>query len=54
MLLPKYADMVTLVIRISKVTGRQWIRDSFEIKKSSHKWKEAGTFVPARMKKKNI
>ena len=22
--------------------------------KNSHKWKEAGTFVPARMKKKNI
>ena len=22
--------------------------------KKSHKWKEAGTFVPARMKKKNI
>ena len=23
-------------------------------KKILHKWKEAGTFVPARMKKKNI
>ena len=23
-------------------------------KKIPHKWKEAGTFVPARMKKKNI
>ena len=22
--------------------------------KNAHKWKEAGTFVPARMKKKNI
>ena len=25
-----------------------------EWKKILHKWKEAGTFVPARMKKKNI
>lgn len=25
-----------------------------ELKKIPHKWKEAGTFVPARMKKKNI
>lgn len=24
------------------------------LKKIPHKWKEAGTFVPARMKKKNI
>ena len=24
------------------------------MRKNLHKWKEAGTFVPARMKKKNI
>ena len=43
-------------IQEGETASESFIPDSImrEWKKILHKWKEAGTFVPARMKKKNI